>query len=495
MFRCSTYLTFALAVGFLGTAFAQHPAPDAALLELKERLDAQELEIQDLRERLESSGNFAGPISVANDPSCRYLSDDWMLPVVVEDYQESSCAANSSYGVHTLQFIADYDHGFTFRPINPKKKPFELRINGWIQFRHLAFARDVTTWIDNAGVPRPVRSRNHFEMERARLVFSGYAIDQRLTYFLQLDGDTDDGERVDFFDYWWGWQCNDRFQVQLGKRKVPASRQWLLGARYTRLVDRPMACDFFRPNRTTGVFGVGRIGKRGHYEVMAGNGYNTSNLSPDGVNNRFSFAFTNYWDCGGDFGDQLTDFECRCKPLSRFGHSFVFSPQSGIRNGNPLPESDVVRMTDGTQLTQLGALAPGVTVSIYDTYLYTIDLATKYRGWSVNAELFLRWFEDIRGDAVLPVRNLFQRGFYVEGGRFLVPRKLDFNFRYSQVNGLFGNSSEYAAGFNFYPKHNPHLKISFDVTQLDGSPVDSRGSEVRVGDDGTLFRTQFQAEY
>ena len=63
------------------------------------------------------------------------------------------------------------------------------------------------------------------------------------------------------------------------------------------------------------------------------------------------------------------------------------------------------------------------------------------------------------------------------------------------MDGDFGNASEYAAGFNWYPLSKPAVKVSFDVTQLDGSPLQNRTSDILVGDDGTLFRTQFQAEF
>ena len=39
------------------------------------------------------------------------------------------------------------------------------------------------------------------------------------------------------------------------------------------------------------------------------------------------------------------------------------------------------------------------------------------------------------------------------------------------------------------------MKVSFDVTSLDDSPLQIRASDILVGDDGVLFRTQFQAEF
>ena len=130
-----------------------------------------------------------------------------------------------------------------------------------------------------------------------------------------------------------------------------------------------------------------------------------------------------------------------------------------------------------------------------DVYLFNVDMAMKYRGFSMNGEAYFRWLEQLRGTGPLPHKDLFQRGFYLEGGYFLVPDKLDFNLRYSQVSGLFDTSEGYAAGFNWYPLDTAFMKISFDVTSLDGSPLQNASSDILVGDDGTLFRTQFQAEY
>jgi hypothetical protein len=243
------------------------------------------------------------------------------------------------------------------------------------------------------------------------------------------------------------------------------------------------------------VFGVGRIGESGHYEVMVGNGYRAANLPPAEMDNRFAFAATNYWDPLGDFGRQIVDYDCTCEPLVRLGHSFVYSSQERNVDGIEVEEPAFLRLTDGTQLIAPNALAPGVTVSQYDIVLYGLDAAAKWRGWSINGEVFWQWVEDIRGDGPLPITDLLQRGFYVEGGRFLVPKKLDINFRYSQVSSQFGNASELAGGFNWYPLDTAKMKVSFDVTSLDGSPLNNTSSDILVGDDGMLFRTQLQAEF
>jgi hypothetical protein len=492
--RTPIWLAALMTISFSLPGRAQSPtAQDYA--ELVSRIEAQEAELQQLRARLDHASLATWSENLISEPSCA-VTPLKRLPVVAEVPQEPECGASEGEAKDfKLRFIADYDNGFVIRPINPQETPFELKVNAWTQFRHHAFDRDVETWTDNAGVTRPVRDRNAWDIERARLIFSGYALDERLTYFLHLDGDTDGAETVDFFDYWWGWECTDRFQLQFGKRKVPASRQWLLTARHTRLIDRPMANDFFRPDRTTGIFGVGRVGETGHYELMVGNGYRTANVPPSELDNRFAFAATNYWDPRGDFGRQIVDYDYTCEPLVRLGHSFVYSSQERNVDGVEVDEPAFLRLTDGTQLIAANALAPGVTVSQYDIVLYGLDAALKWRGWSVNGEVFFQWVEDIRGDGPLPSNDIYQHGFYVEGGRFLVPKKLDVNLRYSQVSSRFGEGSEVAGGFNWYPLDTPKLKVSFDVTSLDSSPLNNTTSDILVGDDGLLFRTQLQAEF
>jgi len=417
------------------------------------------------------------------------------LPVVTEETVKPGEKASKKM-FERLDYYASYDKGFAIQPYNKKKNPFDIKINGWIQFRYHGFARDVDTWTDNAGVTRTVRNRNALDIERARLTFKGTALDPRLTYFYQLDGDTDGRHTVDFFDYWWSWKFSDRFNVQAGKRKVSGSRQWLLGARRTRFIDRPMANDFFRPDRTIGIWGRGKTGETGSYESMLGNGYRTSNLPNNVTDDQFTFAFSQHFYPFGKFGGQLVDYEYNCNPLVRIGHSFVYSPITSEALGAPNDETDFLRLADGTRLNQTGAISPGVTVSGVDVYFYGVDLAAKWNGWSLNSEVFLRWLENLEGDGPLAVDSLMQRGFYVEGGWFIIPKKLDWNVRYSQVRGLVGGGSEYAAGLNWYPMDNSYkMKCSFDVTVLDGSPLNNSSSDILVGDDGTLFRMQFQAEF
>lgn len=496
--RCFVFVAMLLAAG-IGQVRAQSPDDSPRYRDLLSRLEAQEAELRALRQQVERGTTYPTGLITAgqSDDSCDCPEQVLRrLPAVVDLPLDPCRSEDETPTFFKMRFYADYDNGFVIRPVNRETDPFEIKMTGWIQFRHVGFARDVTSWTDNAGTTRPVRNRNNFETERARLAFSGYALSPQLTYFLQLDGDTDGRETVDFFDYWWGYRFSDSFQLQMGKRKVPGSRQWLLGARRTRFVDRPMVNDFFRPDRTVGLFAVGQIGESFHYEAMVGNGVRTSNRSAAEINDKFAFATTAYWDPWGDFGKDLTAYRCSEDPLLRLGSSFTYGPQSGLSAaGTPLGESDFVRLTDGTQLTTAGALAGGVTVNHFDLYLLSVDAAVKWGSWSFNAEAFFRWLEDIAGNGALPTNQLYQRGYYVEGGTFIIPQTFDWNVRYSQINGAYGDAAEYAIGINWFPLDTHRMKISFDVSHIESSPLNHTPIDILVGDDGTLFRTQFQAEF
>ncbi|MCC9604867.1 OprO/OprP family phosphate-selective porin [Blastopirellula sp. JC732] len=475
------------------SVFAQQSAQDE-LAEIRAQMAAQQAELQELRQKLELQPAYG--IRPADPAACGGGPEIYRLPVCYDYFYEPSCCDDAKPPKqHVMKWYTTYDKGFVIRPFNPEENPYEIKFGGWVQLRYNGFAREEDSWTDNAGVTRPIRNRNEFEVERARLQISGYAIDPRLSYFIQLDGDTDGADTVDFFDYWWAWEFNDDQQVFLGKRKVPGSRQWILSAKHTRLADRPMAADFFRPGRTVGIFGATKVGENGYFEAMIGDGYRTENVPPSAIDDKLTFAATNYWDPFGDFGSKLTDYDWTCDPLMRIGHSFVYSPNAGSPTGTPLDESDFIRLSDGTRLTSAGALAPGVTLSEFDVYLYTMDFAYMWRGFSFDAEYYMRWIQNLQANGALPVENLYQHGYFVEGGYFIVPKKLDFNLRYSYVSGYYGNRDEYAAGFNLYPCDTRNLKLTFDVTKVNGSPLNNTSSGILVGDDGLLFRTQFQAEY
>lgn len=412
----------------------------------------------------------------------------------VTDGNVNNAVAGSIYSPTSPRdaFDAGYDNGIFLR-VKKNNDSFELKANFRSQFRFVSFNRNDDTWTDNAGVVRPIDDRKDFELSRARLVFSGHAFTPKFKFFIQMDGNTDSGTVVSLIDAWGAWHFSDAFEIQAGQRKVPAGRNWLLGAFDTRLADRAFSNEFFRPSRTTGVWFVGDPTEDTHYELMLGEGFNTQGLSPAETNNNFAAAGSAWWDVVGDYGPaRPSDFEFHKDPAVRIGSSWV-SAAVGTP-GTESVEADFLRLTDGTRVTEPGALAPGATVTGFDVTLLAIDAAYKYRGWSANGEYFWRSVTNLKAN--LPVQEVgLQQGFYVEGGFFVLPQQLELNSQFAYVTGKQKSTSSYATGVSYYPRKSQNFKFTIDATLIDGSPTNSTGSDVLVGDDGVLVRAQWQVVF
>ena len=399
------------------------------------------------------------------------------------------------------RFAIDYDSGFVIRPHDEDAVPFQLEINGRMQIRHVGFDRDADFYSNRGdtfrGGPLPIRNRNDIDIERARLIFSGFVHDPRLKFFLNIDGDTDDAHQLIFHDFWFNYEFSDTFDLYFGKAFVPGSRDWLNGSMRTHLADRSMATTFFRPDRSVGVWAIGEIAEKMFYRVMVANGFSASDLNFSELDTGLAYSGTMWWDPLADYGDGYADLEWHEDLAIRVGNSFTYASQKGIDGiGVPRAEQNFLRISDGTRLITPSALAPGVTVIGEDIYLYPLDFAFKYLGWSVNSELFFRWlnqFQTIGGS--IPYSELYADGFYADAGYMLLKRKLEVIGRASLVDGLFGTRWEYAAGFNWYIDGTHRNKVTFDITKLDGSPVTNSGPDLEVGQEGLLTRLQWQIAF
>ncbi|MEN0109929.1 MAG: hypothetical protein AAF805_04325 [Planctomycetota bacterium] len=396
---------------------------------------------------------------------------------------------------------ARFDKGPFIRGVDPKRDPFSLYVGARLQLRHTGFTRDQTTWTDSAGVTRTIRNRNNFETERLRLNLSGTAVDPGLSYYIIFDGDADGGSNVDQLAYIVTYAYDPAFKVRLGRWKAASDREWLMSSRFLSLVDRSMATEYFRAGFTDGVWLLGDLDGGFHYEMSLTNGLRTSTRRAFDLDDNLGAAATAYWDPLGSFGPGFADYAYHCDPVIRVGGSFAFDKADDRSDaGFPLGDDGFLRLSDGTRLSDVGALGPGSRLLGDRLLKGGIDLAMKYRGWCFTAEWFLRSIQDLTADGPINTTQIDDHGFRFDAGYFLVPKRLDVWSRVSHVSGPQGDAWEYAIGTNYYfgsGKHDGKLddrvnKFSFDVTSLDGSPTSSTPSDLLAGDDGVLFRTQVQ---
>ncbi|QDT48599.1 Phosphate-selective porin O and P [Symmachiella dynata] len=517
----STIIT-AIAAGVLlatmpASARADKPVDVDALLR---RLDEAERRLQVLENGTPHSPAGEAPAGqdVVLDPSTSGEMQDAAFSTVNQEfdaepvsftYQDQGSntggGTNATSQQETLprasSFAIDYDTGFVLRPDDKDSIPYQLQVNGRMQIRHVGFSRDADFYFNRGdtfrGGPLRIDNRNEIELERARLVFSGFVHDPKLEFFLNIDGDTDDNHQAIFHDFWFNYEFNETFDLYFGKAFVPGSRDWLNGSMRTHFADRSMATTFFRPDRGVGVWAIGEVTEDLFYRVMVANGFRAPELNFSQLNTSLAYSGTMWWDALGDYGKGYADLKWHEDLAVRVGQSFTYASQHGIDSlGVPGSEQNFLRISDGTRLITPSALAPGVTVVGSDIYLYAVDAAFKYRGWSVNSELYFRWLNQFKTvGGTIPYSQSYAYGFYADTGYMILEKSLEVIARASLVDGKFGTRWEYATGINWYVNGTHQNKVTFDITKLDGSPVSNSGPNYEVGQEGLLTRLQWQIAF
>jgi hypothetical protein len=195
----------------------------------------------------------------------------------------------------------------------------------------------------------------------------------------------------------------------------------------------------------------------------------------------------------GNFGSGYSDFEWHEEPVIRCGASLTYAPIQGSQGSPDAPENSDIRLSDGTLITKTGALAPGVTLTVYDIGLAAFDFAFKQHGFSVSSELYLQDLFKLQGTGPLPRSSVFEYGGFAQMGYYVVPQKFEMYARTSQVTGPFGTGSEYAGGCNcFFLPGKQNLRFTLDIAWLNHCPADQNRTDYQAGLTGLLLRSQIQ---
>lgn len=383
-----------------------------------------------------------------------------------------------------------YDGGWILRPRDPSRVPFELKSELHSQLRYTLFEADPRTSIDSIGNTRVIDDRNDFDINRGRLVFSGYAFDPKLKFYVNIDYSTVASNSILPLLAWTSYDLTEDTRVYFGLGKVPGSWEWQQTSRYTLGADRSLATTFFRPSISAGLWLNGKLGDQVRYTAFVGDGLNTLTLRADELDTELVYSGLSWWEPLGDFGPGFSDLECHENLAIRIGHGLTHTRNEGTPDREPGPEETVIRLTDGTRLVSPGALRPGETVDEFDFWLYTAHLGFKRRGVSLSGEYYFRWLRGLEGDLGGDIDSLFDHGFFAQAGGFVVPKKLELFARGSYITGEQGDGAEYSGGMNWYPFGVRGARATFELTDVQDSPAQQSRTGYVAGGSGLLLRAQ-----
>lgn len=431
---------------------------------------------------------------------------DLPVPVTLATEEFSSSTHNGFVEPSTqfaptssLEIGVGYDGGFVIASeelkLGTDDFPYRLKINGWGQLRSTAF--------ESKGENRDL---NQLQLKRARVVLSGNAFSSDLSYYVQLDGRSNAADSIRILDYYFAYDLSsaiglgrqNEIGIKTGLYKMPSSLARQLSGRGLQFADRSMSSIYFDVNRSLafGIYGMRDVLSLPlHWEVALFNGIVSGGAetgSSGTLDNNNAFSGRVYCFPLGDWGEgQLADFTHHPKLATRIGAGFAITTID--RSGST--EFSSLRTVDKGQ--PLSDLLPA-SVSSYSVAQYSIDSSLKYSGLSLTSEYYFRSISDFRGSSV---QSLFDHGFWLQGGVFLVAEKLELLARWSRVTGNSGtlgtstqSSDEIAAGGVWYFRKQ-HAKLTLDATHLDGATINSSVLDISRGDTGWLFRTQLQFSF
>jgi len=413
---------------------------------------------------------------------------------------------------------AGYDKRFFIKSTDDQ---FRLEFDTLFQFRHSYLHSDdgseklqsdgTNMNADEEEVSGLSASASNFEVERARLQFSGHVL-KDLNYRIVLESDQDSSRGTYLYEYELNYSFVPEFGARLGKYKVPFGKQEPGSSAGLMFVDRSLANDVFQWDRSEGVEAFGTIdlgGVKPEYRAMVFNGARSNENLPYGQNDNSPGAVGRLMlPLGGanskDFNNE-SDIENHENPVAMLGGTFGYlndrnenhfdANGSGCSASMPFlgksaydGKCDVFRL--GGEMEQFGA-----------------DASFKYQGFSTTFEGFYQHtkadFNDVTdapdfGNGLrtgLMGDQMDNYGWYWQAGYFIVPKTFELAARIGGVCVDKANDShEYAGGWNWYLAGND-LKLSMDITYIDDLPIQNSSSNYYGIQNNALLMVRSQLQF
>jgi hypothetical protein len=377
----------------------------------------------------------------------------------------------------------------------------DLYISAYALARYLNQLPANQTFTDHLGVVHDIDTRNDIFSHRVMVFFRGWIGLPKLIYQIILWTVNTTDQKALFAVL--GYQFSRKFRVYSGINGLPGTRSLQGSHPYWLGHDRVMADEFFRPYFTHGVWVNGEIVPGLWYNAMVGNNLSALGVTAKQLTRDLATGGSMWWmPTTKEFGPQggYGDFEQHEQLATRFGFSTIRTREDRFSNifiGTP--DNTTIRLADSLNLFDTNSLAPGVTVQRADYRVLSIDAGMKYRGFFLQTEIYNRWLDNFQADGPLPVASIHDKGFYVQGSFYPVPRKLEVYGATSQVYGDkdagFSNSNEYLGGVNYYLADSRNYRMNLQVIRVNHSPVNSSFGYYVGGQKGTTISLAMSVFY
>ncbi len=429
---------------------------------MEETIKKQQEMINALKEKIESKETVSyASVSKVEENEIERVIDHYLTK---ENTREKMIDAGLSTNLEM-----GYNKGFYFKTLDDK---FSAKLRNRMQYKYQYTDRDIGT----DGFPNEDEST--FDFRRIRTKISGNAYGKNVKYKIEWDSSTDD---VDLRDAYVEFKHIPWANIWAGQGKV-FSRQVLTSSASLQMIDRADTIDEFRFQNDERKRGVAVHSDKildGKFDYSIGVYNPQARTTDNNINTMLYLARTSYYPFGPYESYKESDLEYTETFKAHIGGGIGFE-QIG-QNESDSDEDEV----DQTQLLA--------------------EFGFKYKGLSLAGEYHYRKRKVLDpletadlGTAVSAKESLHDQGFFVQGGYFIIPKKLEIAGRYELIDydsqnpsfgtsGLLDNFCSYTAGLNYFLHGRDH-KIQINYKHWD---VGLSGAYLGDGNEN-FFLTQYQ---
>jgi hypothetical protein len=370
-----------------------------------------------------------------------------------------------------------------------KTKLASLNISFYGLFRYMNQLPGDQTFTDHLGRERAVKARNDLNWHRTFVWLTGFFYSQKFRYNISLWSLPTTQQTLLFGNLQYRFSPKAVLGVGIAPNLTARSVQgsWPFWGSS----DRQMAEDFFRGGFSSGVFLTGMPVDRFFYTVSVNT--NISQLGTTASNDTRDMAYSAsvVWrPTTGEFGPRngLGDLEYHEELATQFGMSAGHSREARYSDESVPPNATQIKLSDGVNPFDTGALAEGVTVDKLDYDEIAFDAGFKYRGFSFQSEYYVRKLSDFLANGPLPLDDIVDHGFQVQAMHMVVPKLVGVYGTYGKLLDDFDREPwELSGGVSVYPSGTRSWRLNLHLIRVEKSPAASNFGFYTAGQSGTTI--------
>jgi hypothetical protein len=368
-------------------------------------------------------------------------------------------------------------------------KRASLNISFYGLFRYVNQLPGDQTFTDHLGRERVVKARNDLNWHRTMVWLSGFFYVPKFRYTITLWSLPTTQQTLLFGTL--QYRFNPAIGLGVGITPNLTARSVQGSWPFWASSDRQMSEDFFRGGFSSGAFLTGMPVDRLFYTLSVNTNISQLGVTASNDTRDMAYSASLVWrPTTGEFGPRagLGDLEFHESLATQFGVSAGKSREARYASETAPPNATQIKLSDGVNPFDAGALADGVTVEKLDYDEVALDAGFKYRGFSFQSEYYFRKLSNFLANGPVPHESIVDHGYQVQGMHMVVPRRLGVYLTYGRVFDDFErNPWELSGGASLYPSGTRSWRVNLHVIRIEKSPAASNFGFYTSGQSGTTI--------